>query len=237
MRAKLLLAGLIALPMVILLTLPARIVTAPFDLPDAVGTVHGTVWNGTTSWQQPGFAPMAVNWNWSPPASWQWQATDGESRLSGYLQPHGLGIVLTALRGELALARVDIDRWLPDTRPRGRLHVDIARMRLGGREPPVIDGRVLWLDASLIGAVEAQLGTIELFLESGNREQAAQFRSLEAGEVEVNGEILLTGGRYELHARLTPLSGDPELARQLAWLGRPEDDGAVHIRFNGHTGW
>ena len=55
---------LIAVPLLILLTLPAALIIPRFDPPPAMSSYGGTIWSGNARWLQAGQVPMRLTWRW-----------------------------------------------------------------------------------------------------------------------------------------------------------------------------
>lgn len=233
---KILWLVLLAVPVAIVVTLPARLLTAQFAVSESLEDVRGTVWNGQARWAQAGRAPMDIQWRWQG-RTWQWQAGAGASRLNGLWHPAADGLHLSDITGRLEVERVDLDQWLINTRPRGYLELDIARLVRDGDRPPRIEGRVVWREARLEGAVHESLGEIAVELQPSADSQKAQVRSIQDAPVTVRGTIELGVEEYHVDLWLRARADRPDLARQLARLGEVRSDGQVRLERRGRLGW
>jgi len=61
---KILWLALLAVPIIVVLTLPARVVVPHIGAGEDVGEVSGTLWQGEAVWQQPGLVPVDLAWQW-----------------------------------------------------------------------------------------------------------------------------------------------------------------------------
>lgn len=234
---KILWLVLLAVPVVIVVTLPAGVLTSRLDLSDEIENVRGTVWRGQARWMQPGHAPLEMQWRWRGGRTWQWQASGDGTDLRGRWQPAGSGLQMSEISGRVAVARIDLDQWLINTRPRGFLELDIERFEHTEGRPPVIDGDVTWREARLEGAVHESLGEIAVTLEPSDTGQAARIRSISPAPVSLRGTIDLGPDHYEIDLWLRASGDRPDLAGQLARLGEVQGDGQVRIRRRGLLGW
>lgn len=233
---KLIVLAVVAIPIIVMLTLPVAVLLPLANAPAALDQPRGTIWSGGARWQQPGQAPLLIDWRWRGGRNWRWRAEDSQTRLSGQWRP-GRGLQVSDLQGELALERVDIEAWLPGSRPRGYLAVDLPSVVLVRGQSPRIDGRLVWENARLEGALHEDLGRIEVDFASTPERQRAQLRSLEAAPIHVEGQIEAGVRDYQLELWLTPAPGRQDLARELARLGQIDEQGRSHIQLRGALGW
>lgn len=234
---KILWLVLLAVPVIVVVTLPAGVLTSHLDLSEDIDDVRGTVWRGQARWMQPGHAPLEMQWRWRGGSTWHWQAIGDGTDLSGRWQPAGSGLKMSEISGRVALARIDLDQWLMNTRPRGFLELDIERFEHTGDRAPQIDGRVVWREARLEGAVHESLGEIAVTLESADAGQTARIRSISPAAVSLRGTIELDAEHYQVDLWLRASADRPDLAGQLARLGEVQGDGQVRIRRRGLLGW
>lgn len=227
----------LAVPVIVLFTLPARVVLSLFDLPDGIGQVQGTVWSGQAHWRQPGQAPMRIDWSWSGGRDWQWQAEGAETRLQGHWRPTPSGLALSDVHGHLELDRVDLAYWLVNARPRGHLEVTLEHMMVAPDRVPEIIGKVIWREARLEGAIHESLGEIELNLTHDDGAQLARVESLRPASVQVRGRIDVDAGHYDVDLWLRASSDRPDLVSQLSRLGEVQPDGQVRMQLRGALGW
>lgn len=233
---KILILAILAVPVIILLTLPVRAILPLFDPPDQLGQVRGTIWSGQARWSQLGHAPMDVEWRWTGGRDWRFQAGDGHTLLEGRLQP-GDGLRVRDLTGRIELDRVDLAHWFYNTRPAGHLEVDLSEAILDPGKVPSLRGQVIWADARLEGGVHEHLGRVAIDLEPRDGYQHARVRSLEPAAVQIQGEIRSDQSQYETDLWLRASAERPELTRQLAPLGELQPDGQVRIQLRGSLGW
>lgn len=234
---KILWLALLAIPVIVLVTLPARVVLPWLDVPEGFNQVQGTVWSGRAQWRQPGQSPIRLEWRWRGGRNWRWQAEGVDTHLEGGWQPVSAGLSLTDIEGRLGLERVDLDYWLVNARPRGYLDVAIDRAQLVEGQVPEIAGRVTWREARLEGAVHESLGEIGVDLVHENGNQSIRVESLRPASVQVRGRIELDAERYQVDLWLRASSDRPDLVSQLSRMGEMQPDGQVRIQLRGMLGW
>lgn len=234
---KILWLALLAIPLVVVVTLPARVVVPRLAIGEDVGDVHGTLWRGDAVWQQPGFAPLDVQWRWDGGRSWSWQALGAGVDLEGRWRLNAGVTELADVAGSIEMDRLDARLWLVNARPRGHLEIDIERALIAEGQPPEIDGRLIWRDARLVGTVQESLGEITVRLNSQEQGQLARVESTRPGAIQVRGDIELGAERYAVDLWLRASGDRPELLRQIAWLGEPQPDGQVRVQLSGALGW
>lgn len=234
---KVLWLAILAVPLIVVITLPARIVFSWLDVPEGVSQVRGTVWSGHAQWRQPGKGPLYLEWRWDSGSVWRWQARNDDTGLQGQWRPGGSGLNLSEVRGQVELSRIDLDYWLINTRPRGFLEIDIERADIAPDRPPEIAGRVIWRDARLEGALHEPLGEIVIDLGSDPGQQRARIESRQPAPVMVRGTIELGIDDYVVDLWLRASSERPDLASQIARMGEVQSDGQVRIHLRGALGW
>lgn len=234
---KILWLVLLAVPVVVVITLPAGLVVPRLEVGEQVSDVQGTLWQGEAVWQQPGFAPLDVEWHWDGGRNWRWQAKGVGVDLAGNWRLSGGATELRGVAGGIDMNRLDARLWLLNARTRGRAEIDIERAVIADGRPPRIEGDIVWRNARLEGTVHESLGEITVSLSHDSGEQIARVASTEAGAIQVNGDIELGAERYVVDLWLRASADRPELARQLAWLGELQPDGQVRVQLSGSLGW
>ncbi len=234
---KILWLVLLAVPVLIVVTLPARVIVPQLEIGEDVRDVQGTMWKGEAVWQQPGFVPLDVNWRWAGGRRWDWQVRGSGVDLGGEWRLSGAATELAGVSGRIEMDRLDARMWLVNARPRGHVDLEVDRAVLADGRPPEIDGRLVWRDARLEGTVHESLGEITVRLDSRAQGQRARVESSEPGAIQVRGDIELGAERYEVDLWLRASADRPELLRQIAWLGEPQPDGQVRVRLSGALGW
>lgn len=234
---KILWLVLLAVPLVIVATLPARVIVPRMAIGEEVRDVQGTLWSGEAVWQQPGFAPLDVQWGWQGGRSWSWQARGLGVDLDGQWRLNAGVTELANVTGHIEMDRLDARLWLINARPRGRLEVDVQRALIAEGQAPEVDGRLIWRDAGLVGTVQESLGEITVRLDSQEQGQVARVASTQPGAIQIRGDIELGAERYAVDLWLRASADRPELLRQIAWLGEPQPDGQVRVQLSGALGW
>lgn len=235
---KLIWLVLLAVPLVVLMTLPARVVLNWLDLPEELEQARGTIWQGQAHWRQPGHAPLSLHWQIDGFGQWRWQLGNGETDVRGLWLPAAGSTRLAEISGRVELDRVDIDQWLMFTRPRGFIELDIERAELRPQQPPEIVGRVIWREARLEGSVHEPLGEIAIDLQRSRvGAQSIRVDSQSPAPVQVHGTIELEAEAYEVDLWLRASADRPDLARELARMGEVQSDGQVRLQLRGALGW
>ena len=229
--------AVLAVPLIVLVTLPARVVLSWLEVPEGIGQVQGSVWSGQAHWRQPGQAPMRVEWTWRGGRQWRWQADGAETRLQGRWQPTSSGLSLSEVEGQLALDRVDLAYWLVNARPRGHLEVALDRVVIIPGSVPDIDGEVIWREARLEGAIHESLGEIGMRFSRREGMQLVRVESLQPASVQVRGRVDLDASHYDVDLWLRASPDRPDLVSQLARLGEMRPDGQVRMQLRGMLGW
>ncbi len=228
--------ALIAVPLLIVLTLPAALIIPRFDPPPAMSSYGGTIWSGNARWVQAGQVPMRLTWRWSGGLTWRWEAMDTTSQLQGEWRP-GDTTDLSNITGRLDLDRVDLAHWLVATRPAGYLDLAIDSAILQTGEVPQVHGQVIWEQARLEGSIQESLGRIQIELEHKDGQQLARLRSLDPAPIQVRGEIVTDADSYSADIWLRASNDRPDLAAQIGALGERQSDGQVRLRVRGALGW
>jgi hypothetical protein len=234
---KLLWLVLLAVPLVVVLTLPARMVVPRLEVGQDVRDVQGTLWGGQAVWQQPGTVPVDIQWDWSGGREWTWQARGVGVDLDGQWVLRGGATELKDVTGRIDMNRLDVRTWLMNARPRGFVELDVPSAVLFEAQPPEIDGRLVWRDARIEGTVQESLGEITVRFDAGEDGQQARVESTEAGALSLRGTIEVGTERYNVDLWLRAAADRPDLLRQIAWLGEPQPDGQVRIQLSGALGW
>jgi hypothetical protein len=233
---KIIALALVAIPVMILLTLPVSVILPYFEPPDELGQVRGTIWTGSARWSQPGHGPLDLNWRWRGGRRWRWHAADAGTDLAGTWRP-GAVTMISDLSGRLDLARVDLQYWLHAVVPTGFLQLEIDTARLQSGQVPHLTGRAVWEEARLEGSIHERLGRIGIELEPGENRQQARIQSLEPAPIQVRGRIEADAEEYEVDLWLRASSDRPDLVSQIGMLGERQPDGQVRLRMRGALGW
>src|SRR5690625_5322547 len=71
------------IPVLIIVTLPARVVVPRLEVGENVRHVQGTLWKGRAVWRQPGFVTLDIDWEWDGGRGWKWHARGDGVELGG----------------------------------------------------------------------------------------------------------------------------------------------------------
>jgi hypothetical protein len=228
---------LLAVPVIVLLTLPARVVLSWLEVPEGIDQVRGTVWSGQAQWRQPGQAPLHIHWGWRGGRDWQWRAEGADTHLNGHWQPTTAGLALSDVQGRLELERVDLVYWLVNARPGGHLDVALDRIAVTPGRAPEVAGQMTWREARLEGAIHESLGEIGLTFSPGEGAQMIRVESRRPASIQVRGRIDVDASHYDVDLWLRASPDRPDLVNQLSRMGEVQADGQVRMQLRGALGW
>lgn len=226
------------IPVLILMTFPAAVVLPRLDLPPNLARISGTVWSGSAHWQQAGWQPLDVRWRWQGGREWRWEASGGDTFLQGRWMP-GNSTFLPVLSGQLELERLDLAHWLSVARPVGVLEMDLSDVVLAASGALQANGRMVWREAGLRGAIREALGDIEILFDHGDagaEQIKLSVQSLSPAPIQVRGSIVMNAARYDADLWLRAAPGRGDLTASLAAIGDLQPDGQVRLRLGGSTG-
>lgn len=198
--------------------------------------VHGLVWNGgaDTVRSADGRNLGRLHWQLSRSALWGRLALDlsldgRDMQARGHLErdPQDRPVWRDVH------ARMDLAAWalpLPWGDPRGTLVVDLDRLVLQGNWPLELTGQLRWNAAALAttdGVVG--LGNLGLDLSASGGVMQGRLRDSGTGPLAVDGQLQLSPLGWRLATTLRPRSDSPALRHWLAWLGRPDANGTLHL--------
>lgn len=226
---------LLALLVVIAVTVPASLLVSLFDPDDELRLrqVEGSLWQGQSRMQQTGRSPANLSWKFSPPLEWRWNLEDEGMNLDGTARPGASILVLKDVKGTIRANRLDLADWLPNTVPVGELNVALDHSHFSDGNIRNIQGQLRWMDAGLRGAIEENLGQIDIHLETDPSGITGRIQSASPAPVTVRGSLHIHEGVYEIDLWLRSEPGRPELARQLGRLGERQPDGQVRLQRQG----
>jgi hypothetical protein len=201
-------------------------------------TTSGTLWDGMAQdvkWND--LLLSDVNWNFKslsqiyPPFStWQLEGNGPDYQLSflADLERESLRR-LRFIHGEIPAAWVDISEVVPLLFLGGRLdlNLDYLDLRRGARE--LTAGSIQWSDAAFTGLLEEKLGDITITIEPVDGATRAYFHSMQVRNIMIEGEVSLTGNRYEVLLILHTTEKKRYVIEELADLGEIHADGSLHI--------
>lgn len=125
---------------------------------------------------------------------------------------------------------------IPALHPTGTLHLELHELELQGRVPMALEGRVIWRDAGMSGAAQADFGTLEASfgaLPGGGF--GGELRD-QGGPLSLEGRFRTTVLGYEAEAHLRARDDDPQVTRALRHIGQIQPDGSVLFRVKGGLG-
>lgn len=229
----------VALPMWVLVTLPASLVLSDESAGLRFDQIQGTVWSGQARLVLPAQSPIPLQWRWTGGLAWSW------SLRSESLQVNGQWRVtkrhrLSDISGRVDIQKLDIASWLVVIWPKGQMSLDVAFVEWSGELPRQLlaEGVLVWQEAALEGLVNESLGDINILLSPSDEvlgQTQAVIASNAQGAVRISGKITSDGDRYLAELLLAPEPGRDRLLRYLAPLGRLQD-GAIKIERSGQWG-
>ncbi len=232
------LVPVLLLPVLILATLPAAVVLPRLNLPANLAQIGGTVWSGSAHWQQAGWQALDIRWQWQGGREWHWDASGGKTRLHGSWRL-GKPSVLPEISGQLELARLDLTHWLSIARPGGVLELDVADVVFSETGAIEAQGRIVWREAELRGAIQESLGNIEIRISEAAADGEAinlAVESLAPSPIQLRGLVVMNAERYEADLWFKAAPGRSDLTASLAAIGDLQPDGQVRLKVGGSTG-
>lgn len=228
-------AIIILLGLILTATMPASLVRditgAGADLP--LRQVRGTPWRGSADYMQPEHGPVTVRWSWQPPANWDWTAAGDGVDLVGAFAPGTRMHAFDHVTGEVAIERFDVAEWLPGIRADGTVDVALADIHITEGRITAVSGDLVWRDARLTGAANADLGRVRARFTDDSGGLTADLESLAPAEVSVDGRIHVSDETYAIDVWLQPAADRPDLARALKPFGQVQPDGRIRITHEG----
>src|SRR5690625_2103975 len=134
----------LVIPVLIIVTLPARVVVPRLEVGENVRHVQGTLWKGRAVWRQPGFVPLDIDWAWDGGRRWKWHARGVGVDLEGHWLLRPGVTTLAAVSGRIDINRLDARAWLLTARPSGQLAVDNRMAPLAATSVPQVVGSLVW---------------------------------------------------------------------------------------------
>lgn len=227
----------LAIPIGIVITLPAS-----FVLPKATDGLHfqrieGTVWSGQAQLKLPKQSPLPIEWHWSGGLTWTW-AIESEPLVMAGLWRLSDRDRLEQIKGHVDIQYLDIAQWLVFVYPVGQLEIDVDQLAWEVNTSLEIEGRLDWRSAQLRGLINESLGDISVeMMPSVSTPGETEFviESTAQGAVGLSGWASTNGDSYRTTLILTPNNERAELLRLLSPLGRRENRG-IRIERSGRLG-
>ena len=239
MLKKILILLALALPIWVVVTLPASLVLSDEASGLRFDQVQGTVWSGQGRLVLPAQSPIPIQWRWSGGTAWHWSLASEGLVLQGQWRVTDRKR-LENITGRVDIQTLDVASWLVVIWPKGQMSVDVAFVEWSDELPRQLlaEGELVWQDAALEGLVNESLGDISVFLspsEEAFGQTQAVISSNAEGAVRISGKITSDGDRYRANLSLAPEPGRDRLLRYLAPLGYVQD-GAIKIERSGQLG-
>lgn len=226
---------LIMLGVIVTATMPASVVRditgVGADLP--LRQVRGTPWSGSADYMQPDHEPVSVRWSWQPVTTWNWTAESEDVNLVGAYSPGTRVQTFGHVSGDVAIRRFDVAEWLPGIRADGTVDVALSDLDLTDGRITAVSGDLVWREARLTGAANADLGRIRARFGETADGLRADLDSLDSAEITVDGHITLRDRTYTIDVWLQTAPDRDDLARALKPFGEVQADGRIRITHEG----
>ncbi len=237
MKRRLIWVVLLAVPLGILVTLPASLFLPTDEGSVQFQQVTGTVWSGQARLKLPQQSPLPVSWSWGGGLGWRWSIENQDIQVQGEWRLSNRDR-LENITGQIDIQYLDIAQWLVVIWPEGELILDIAYIEFEPMVSLASEGQILWRQARLAGLVNEALGDLTIALrpdEALAGHTLADIQSNRSGAVRVSGELSSNGDRYQAAIRLRPSPERLDLLPYLLPLGR-FSEGAIKIERSGQLG-
>lgn len=144
-------------------------------------------------------------------------------------------IVITNLRGGLAIAELEQAQLVPRNFASGALLVNVDELEIVDGRPVTATGRLGLTGLRSPLLPDVPLGDYSASLQTGINGIAAEFSELEA-PISIDGNALLhPDGRYTVSGHITPKRETPEILRRgLSLTGSPDASGRYTFSFEGN---
>lgn len=115
----------------------------------------------------------------------------------------------------------------------GDIDGNIVRARLANGRIDQASGRVLWRDAAVAGAAQAQFGDIEATFASKPDGAIVGVARDHGGPLKLDGRFRVANGQFDVDATLAARDGNAQVAEALRYVGQPQADGSSHLLIRG----
>ncbi len=237
MKRRLIWVLVLAVPLGILVTLPASLFLSTDEGSVQFQQVTGTVWSGKAQLKLPQQSPLPVSWRWGGGLGWHWSIESRELAMRGEWRLSNRDRVEN-ITGQIDIQYLDIAQWLVVIWPEGQLMVDISYIEFEPGVSLAAFGEVVWQQARLAGLVNEPLGDLSVALrphETLVGHTIADIQSNRSGAVRISGELSSNSDRYQATIRLRPSPERMDLLPYLLPLGR-FSEGAIKIERSGQLG-
>ena len=115
----------------------------------------------------------------------------------------------------------------------GEIDSTIVHARLQGIWLNQANGSVIWKNAGVAGAAQAQFGDLQATFTSTSEDTiAGTVRDL-GGPLQVHGNFKIASGQFDADATLAARDGNPQVIDALRYIGQPQADGSSHLIIHG----
>lgn len=242
----LILLGLLAFAITAIWKFPAAGVLPYVNThPVVVNGVGGTLWNGSARQvsTQPDLDPITnVKWRFAPQTlidaaagynlTFDWLDGDGQAQVARDMAGN-----INISDGIVRMPAKSLQQFLPLPVATfdGILNADIDFIKLVNSRLQTTAATLNWRSAKINGAVNANLGNVELAITPDNDLHRGKLSNAN-GELEIDGDFQIDqAGTFLIDVRFKPLSNTPpELTGMLGAIGKRASDGSFRVRNNGN---
>jgi general secretion pathway protein N len=206
-----------------------------------LGGISGSLWTGhATSTQVFGQELGAVDWQLeaapllSGEVMTHVRLAGTDITASGILDRTSDGTISvreTTFRVPARFAAPALD--IPSLELLGHIDGKLTEARLHGAWVQQASGTLLWNDAAVAGAAQAQLGAIEATFSSAPDGSISGVAHDLGGPLQLNGTFKVTAGNFDADANLAARDGNPQVVEALRYIGEAQADGTSHLIIHG----
>jgi general secretion pathway protein N len=122
---------------------------------------------------------------------------------------------------------------IPSLELLGNIDGRLSAARVHGMWVQEARGSLLWNDAAVAGAAQAQLGALEATFSSAPDGSIGGVAHDLGGPLQLNGTFKVTAGTFDADANLASRDGNPQVVDALHYIGEPQADGTSHLIIHG----
>jgi len=122
---------------------------------------------------------------------------------------------------------------IPSLQLLGHIDGKLTRAQLRGVWLQQASGTLLWSDAAVAGAAQAQFGTLEATFSSAPDGSISGVARDLGGPLQLSGTFKVNAGSFEADANLAARDGNPQVIEALRYIGEPQADGTSHLIIHG----
>ena len=203
--------------------------------------VSGTLWNGhaasITVFDE---ALGALDWQLDPTpllrgdVRAQLQLHGGAVTASGRVDRGSDGAIDlrdASFRFPASLAAPALD--IPALTLLGDIDATLTHVHLQGAWPDQANGQMIWHNAAVAGAAQAQFGDLQVTFSSTAAGAISGVAHDLGGPLQLNGAFKISAGSFDADVTLAARDGNPQVIDALRYIGQPQADGSSHLLIHG----